>query len=116
MNREEAVQKYQEDVKEYLQNVSKRLKSGFAEGEKQFVKAVRKTVYQLYSTYEEKEKIRYLQLSLLRSRMDEDLYEMLVSFHREAYFLDPAPRMQKADISDLFAPLKAARTPLYYAV
>lgn len=56
MNREEAVQKYQEDVKEYLQNVSKRLKSGFAEGEKWFVKAVRKTVYQLYSTYEEKEK------------------------------------------------------------
>ena len=116
MNREEAVQKYQEDVKEYLQNVSKRLKSGFAEGEKWFVKAVRKTVYQLYSTYEEKEKIRYLQLSLLRSRMDEDLYEMLVSFHREAYFLDPAPRMQKADISDLFAPLKAARTPLYKAL
>ncbi len=116
MNREEAIQKYQEDVKDYLQNVSERLESGFAEKEKWFMQAMQQTLRQLYSDHEEKGKIRYLQMSLLRSRMDEALYEMLLSFHNEAYFLDPAPRMQKIDISDLFMPLKAARTALYQAL
>lgn len=116
MNREEVKQKYQEDVKEYLQNVSERLESGFAEEEKWFVQMVQKTLRQLYSNHEEKEKIRYLQMSLLRSRMDEDIYEILLSFHNEAYFLDPEPQMQAVDISGLFTPLKAARTALYQAL
>ena len=83
MNREEAIQKYQEDVKDYLQNVSERLESGFAEKEKWFMQAMQQTLRQLYSDHEEKGKIRYLQMSLLRSRMDEALYEMLLSFHKD---------------------------------
>lgn len=116
MNREEAIQKYQEDVKDYLQNVSERLESGFSEKEKWLMQAIRQSLRQLYSVHEEKGKIRYLQMSLLRSRMDEDLYEILLSFHNEAYFLDPKPRMQTVDISELFAPLKTSRTPLYQAL
>lgn len=116
MNREEAKKSYKEKVSGYLQESMELLEKNFLREERDLKKKVSQALLQLFSCSGDKDQIRYLQMSLLRSQMDDDVYTMLLSLHNETYFLDPNPQMQVLDISSMFAPLKEVRTKLYKAM
>lgn len=116
MGREEAKKIYKEEVSEHLQNGMELLQKNWEKKEEEIKQIILETLLQLFSCNEDKEQIQYVQMSLLRSQMDEDVYKMLLSLHNETYFLDPAPRMQVVDISNIFAPLKEVRTRLYQVI
>ncbi len=116
MNREEAKKIYKEEVSECLQNGMELLQKVWEKKGEEIKQTIFEALLQLFSCNADKEQIQYVQMSLLRSQMDEDVYKMLLSLHNETYFLDPDPRMQAVDISDLFAPLKEVRTRLYQAI
>ncbi|MDE7273247.1 MAG: pentapeptide repeat-containing protein [Lachnospiraceae bacterium] len=113
MNRKEAILKYQEEVSEYLNRSMEALEENFLKEEKKLKNNICAIVIQLFSSVGDKERIQYIQMSLLRSRMDEDVFQILVSLHDETYFLDKNPLMQTLDVSSLFVPLKEARIILY---
>ncbi len=115
MDREKEKKSYREKVSEELHDGMELLQKSWEEKEDEVMRAVWQALWQLFSHNEDKEPIRYVQMSLLRSQMDGDVYQMLLSLHNEAYFLDPDPRMQTADISGVFAPLKEIRAGLYQA-
>lgn len=113
MNRKEAVLKYQEEASVYLNRSMEALEKNFLQEEEKLKKDICATVLQLFSDVGDKEQIQYIQLSLLRSQMDEDIFQILISLYDKTYFLDKKPLMQTLDVSSIFAPLKEARTELY---
>lgn len=113
MNRKEAILKYEEEVSEYLNRSMEALKENFLKEEEKMKNDIYAIVRQLFSSARDKEEIQYIQMSLLRSWMDEDVFQILISLHDETYFLDKKPLMQTLDVSSLFAPLKEARITLY---
>ncbi len=116
MSREEAKKAYKEEVSEYLQNGMEQLQDYWIKKGDDIKRTILEALFQLLSCNEDKERVQYIQISLLRSQMDEDVYNMLLSLHDETYFRDPDPRMQAVDISSVFAPLKEVRARLYQAI
>lgn len=113
MDREEAKKQYKEEISKYLQDGMELLQENWKIREDEVKHTILEALLQLFSDNGDKEQIQYVQMSLLRSQMDEDIYKMLLSLHSENYFLDSDPRMQTVDISCVFAPLKEVRTKLY---
>lgn len=116
MDRTEAKKAYSEKVAGYLQEGMELLQKNWEEIIDEVKQTIFHGLYQLFLHSDSKEQIRYLQISLLRSQMDDDVYGMLLSLHNESYFLDPSPCMQKVDVSMIFTPLKEIRSELYQAV
>lgn len=116
MDREEAKKRYKEEISQYLQEGMGSLQKNWEKREDEIKRIIYEALLQLFSCNEDKEQIQYVQISLLRSQIDEDVYKMLLSLHNETYFFDPDPRMQETDISGVFAPLKEIRTRLYHAI
>lgn len=116
MDREEAKRIYQEKTSEYLQNGMELLEKNWETEKEEVIQTILQTLFHLFTCNKDKEQIQYVQMSLLRSQMDTDDYKMLLSLHNENYFLDPNPRMQVVDISNVFAPLRDVRTRLYEAI
>lgn len=116
MDREEAKKVYKEEVSEYLKDGMELLKKNWTKRGDEVKRILFQSLLQLFLCNEDKEQIQYVQMSLLRSQMDGDIYKVLLSLHNETYFLDPDPRMQTVDISSIFAPLKEVRTRLYQAI
>lgn len=115
MGRAEAKKIYMERTSEYLQDGMKLLQKKWKEKEDEIRRTILEALLQLFLCNEDKEQIQYVQMSLLRSQIDGDVYNMLLSLHNETYFWDPDPRMQTVDVSSVFAPLKEARAKLYQA-
>lgn len=115
MDREEAKKRYKEKISKYLQDGIESLQKNWEKREDEIKHTILEVLLQLFSGNEDKEQIQYVQMSLLRSQMDEDVYKMLLSLHNETYFMDPDLCMQVIDISNVFAPLKEVRTKLYKA-
>lgn len=115
MDRTEAKKEYSERVAGYLQEGMELLHKNWEKTIDEVKQIIFQGLYQLFSYSDSKERIQYLQISLLRSLMDDDKYEMLLSLHNETYFLDPSPSMKTVDVSMLFVPLKEIRSKLYQA-
>lgn len=113
MNREEARKRYQEEVSKYIHRAMGLLEENFLKEEESLIKNIYEELFQLFSDCADKGQIWYIQMSLLRSKMDEDIYEILLSVHNENYFLDTKPLMQTVDVSYIFAPLKEVRAKFY---
>lgn len=113
MNRKEALLKYQEEVSPYLYESMKALEDNFVKEQDKLKNNLYEKLLWLFSNNEDNKQIQYIQISLLRSQMDADVFVLLLTIHDKTYFLDKSSIMQKIDISSLFIPLKEVRTKLY---
>lgn len=116
MGREEAKEAYTGEASELLRQGMELVQKNWDKKEGEVKEVVFQALQQLLSCNEDKQEICYVQISLLRSQMDDDIYKLLLSLHDRAYFLDPAPRMQTVDISSVFFPLREIRAKLYQAM
>ncbi len=116
MNRKEAVLKYKEETSGYLNECIKTLEENFLREGERLKNDICAEVLGLLSDTGNKDRIQYIQVSLLRSGIDEDVFQILISLHDKTYFLDKNPLMQTMDVSSLFAPLKEVRIKLYQSM
>ncbi len=116
MNREEACEAYQKESEVILQTGLKDLEKEYQAQEKRLKKELFTTIQEVSyqrSLSRSPLSLGYLQFSLLRSRMDEDIYLIMAALYDENYFLDHLPTMTFIDVSFIFKPLKAIREKLY---
>ena len=116
MDREGAKEAYTREASELLQQGTELVQKNWEENEGEVKQVVFQALQQLLTCNKDKPEICYIQISLLRSQMDDDIYRMLLSLHDGTYFLDSDPRMQTADISSVFSPLRETRARLYQAM
>lgn len=116
MDRGEAKKRYKNEISKYLQDGMELLQRNWEKREDEVKSLIFEALLQLFLSSKDKEQIQYVQMSLLRSQMDEDVYKMLLSLHNETYFMDPDSRMQAIDISYVFEPLREVRTKLYQVI
>ncbi len=116
MNREAACETYRKESAVILQDGLKDLEKEYKAQEdrlkKELFAAIREACAQRLLSRPQLS-LGYLQLSLLRSRMDEDIYLIMAALYDEHYFLDHSPTMTFIDVSFIFKPLKAIREKLY---
>lgn len=116
MNREEACEAYQKECKAMLKTGLENLEKEYKAREKQLEKELLASIQELSHQRlfnGQRLPLSYIQFSLLRSLMNEDIYQVMAVFYDESYFLDCSPTITFVDVSFIFQPLKAVREKLY---
>jgi len=111
MNREEALKDYTLTIQEYLDWGNRQLEEDYDDLEKAFFGQLKVAIEQLCEKIDHP--VRYLQVSLLRSPMWQDTYQVMLSAYDEEYFLDAQPIIAVFDIGIVFRPLEDVRKNLY---
>lgn len=111
MNREEALQDYKNKIQGYLNQGKHQLEEGYLSWEQDFQNQLEKELSCLCSMMEAP--VKYFQISLLRSMMYQNTFEVMVSAHNEKYFLDTEMVKVTFDISRIFQMLEDLRVILY---
>jgi len=113
MNREEALEKYELNIQQYLLEGKEELKKNYHIVEAEFQRQIQKAICDLCGLV--KSPVKYIQLSLLRTMIWQDSYMLLLSIHNEDYFLDEGTMQTVINIRKIFLPLTELRSKLYAA-
>ena len=117
MNREEACESYQKESTEILKMGLENLEKEYKVQEEWLGKELIDFVQELSNERSLSKPpmfpLGYIQFSLMRSRIDEDVYQIMIALYDENYFLDRFPSIKFVDVSSLFEPLKGTREKLY---
>jgi len=110
MNREEALWDYKNKMQPQLEQTQCRLAKRYLALEKEFQQKIHGEIACLCGKIEKP--VKYFQISLLRSPMSRDIFQIMLSAHDEEYFLDKEATSTVFDAGEIFLPLTELRAHL----
>lgn len=111
MNREAALKDYHNKIQDYLNEQNHLLEQNYLVSEKEFQTQLYDQICNLCKSVTMP--VKYLQVSILRSVLSQDIFMLLISVHNEKYFLDLDYKKVTLDVTRLFLPLINFKRILY---
>jgi hypothetical protein len=111
MDRKEALQDYKNNIQPQLEQAEHQLEEHYLNLKKEFQVKLREEIVCLCKSIDRA--VKYFQISLLRSPMSYNRFQIMLSAHDEEYFLDDKAVSIIFDVSEIFLPLMELKETIY---